>query len=152
MSEHEEMQDISQERFESFMQANRQSQNDNNQNMTQMLATMSALIRQNTAMISIMQQQAGAVNRSYNVMPDLTKSIDSFDGEQGPETAEKWLRQLEVSARLHSWSDAFCFQTAKMQLVEAAKYWLAAKPEVCDWPTFKYAFQKTFLFRKSKTE
>nr|CAI5835137.1 unnamed protein product [Callosobruchus analis] len=39
-----------------------------------------------------------------------------------------------------------------MQLVGAAKYWLAAKPEVCDWPTFKYAIQKTFLFRKSKTE
>ncbi|KAJ8943333.1 hypothetical protein NQ317_019503 [Molorchus minor] len=48
----------------------------------------------------------------------LSKSIDKFSGEQDSNQAKLWLNQLETTALLHNWPDAFIFLTAKSNLEE----------------------------------
>lgn len=88
-----------------------------------LMQTVQALIQQNTQILSMLslQQQAQQPRSSstipsgssdvmnFNVMPDLSKSIDKFDGEEGPSAAKAWLQQLESTASLHHWPDAFAY-------------------------------------------
>ncbi|KAK9685562.1 Zinc knuckle [Popillia japonica] len=104
------------------------------------------------------QQQTVRVNsnqdiKNFNIMPDLSKTIDKFNGEMGPVVAKTWLRQIESTSLLHSWPDAFAYETARSNLEGAAKYWLKGRySTVTDWHTFKNAFKKTFIYEKSKSE
>lgn len=74
--------------------------------MSQMLETITVClvqqIAQMMAMLSRSQATSGAENhngiQNYNVMPDLSKAIDEFDGEKGPVEAKEWLRQVYVYA------------------------------------------------------
>lgn len=96
-------------------------------------------------------QPADCNIKNFNVMPDLSKSIERFSGEKGSSEAKYWLQQLENMAILHSWPDAFTstLQTAKSQLESAAKYWFMARTmEITDWRKFKAAFTKTFILKK----
>jgi len=88
---------------------------------------------------------------SFNVMPDLSKSIDLYNGEQGPRSASIWLRQIQTTATLHQWPDVITFQTARTHLDGAAKHWFASRG-ITDWHSFKEAFHKSFIFETSKTE
>ncbi|KAK9711376.1 Retrotransposon gag protein [Popillia japonica] len=103
--------------------------------------------------------------RNFNIMPDLSKSIETFNAEKGPKDAADWLRRLETTGRLHSWPDlettgrlhswpeTIMFETARAHLVGAAKHWYQGRSkELKDWNDFKTAFKKTFLLEKSKTE
>lgn len=142
------------------------TQNMDVNNITQMMNAITALVQQNAQMVAMLQQnQTTSIARSstpattdsnirnYNVMPDLSKTIDDFNGEKGPGTAEAWLHQLQNTATLHSWPSAFTFQTACSHLVGAAKYWLQGRrTEVTDWNLFVPAFKRTFIFEKSKTD
>ncbi|KAJ8942850.1 hypothetical protein NQ314_009912 [Rhamnusium bicolor] len=85
-----------------------------------------------------------------NVNVNLSKSIENFNGEQGPSASEHCIKQLENTATLRSWPDAFTYETARTYLFGAAKFWLASKQiKVKDWHTFKRAFNKTFIFKRS---
>ncbi|KAK9693088.1 hypothetical protein QE152_g34437 [Popillia japonica] len=88
--------------------------------------------------------------RNFNIMPDLSKSIDNFAGEGSPKLAIKWLEQLKSTAALHSWLEPFTLQTARSHLVGAAKHWLEGKREFYDWNEFEQAFRKTFVFENKK--
>ncbi|KAF2893324.1 hypothetical protein ILUMI_12848 [Ignelater luminosus] len=67
---------------------------------------------------------AGVKNKipTFNIMPDLSKSIDCFNGERGPRTANNWMQQIQNTALLHHWPDKITFQTANSHLDEAAKH------------------------------
>ncbi|XP_023313143.1 uncharacterized protein LOC111693176 [Anoplophora glabripennis] len=134
----------------------------------QLMVTVQSVLQQNAAMLNMLQlsQQRNIVpeqqpvasatdeentTKNFNIMPDLSKTIDIFDGENGPVSANKWLKQIESAAVLHSWPAPFAFEAAKNSLKGAAKFWLDAK-DVNDWDSHKVAFKKTFIFAKNKTE
>lgn len=159
--------EYNEEQFENFYESemNQGSSNNinppSNINVNDMLATINALVQQNSTMLNLLQNNTVNSNNhavvgnpinSYHIMPDLSKSIQNFDGVQDPEFAEKWLKKLETTANLHAWPDAFTYQTATIHLVGPARYWLTSKPEIIDWFSFRHAFSKTFLFRSSKTQ
>ncbi|KAJ8928932.1 hypothetical protein NQ314_018431 [Rhamnusium bicolor] len=58
--------------------------------------------------------------KNFIIMPDLSRTIEKFSGEKDPIFARRWIAQLETTSRLHFWSDAFTFETARSSLVEAA--------------------------------
>lgn len=155
------MQGVSESDFDEFCTSVR-NEDDNNVELTgvsrsstnsidNMLGTITALLQQNATMLSMLQKNKEE-DVKYNVMPDLSKSIEDFSGDEGSSIAERWLKNLEITSKLHSWPDAFIYQTAKMHIVGSAKFWLSSKHEIRDWNSFKAAFSKTFIFKKSKTE
>lgn len=130
----------------------------------QLIQTVNALIQQNAQLLSMLnlhQPRPSSVSPSanssdvlnFNVMPDLSKSIDKFNGEEGPSSAISWLQQLENTAALHHWPEAFTLQTAKSHLTGAAKFWFSSRAAaITTFPQFKDAFSSTFVFPESKTE
>ncbi|KAJ8966653.1 hypothetical protein NQ314_003380 [Rhamnusium bicolor] len=131
-------------------------------NSAQFMDTITALLQQNSQMLKLLQINSSPDSartdtssdvKNYNVMPDLSKSIDNFNGEGDPHFAVAWLRQLKNTANLHSWPDAFTLQTAQCHLVGAAKYWLNGRSsEIINWSEFEAAFRKTFIFEESKND
>lgn len=124
--------------------------------MTQMLHAVTALVQQNAQVMAMLatsmsRSQTPASEASgiqnYNVMPDLSKTIDDFDGEKGPVEAEEWLRQVRNAAQLHNWPAAFTYQTARSHLVGAAKYWLKGRKDITNWEQLMAAFNKTHFFQ-----
>lgn len=88
----------------------------------------------------------------YHVMPDLSKSIGTFNGEFG-QVAETWIDKLKNTAMLNSWPDEFTLQTADMNLVGPAIDWYQAKrSELRTWQRFEQAFRKSFCVKQSLTE
>lgn len=138
-----------------------------------LMKTVEALIAQNNQLLSLLQisrqptttetatidnsaatvQNGNGAIKNFHIMPDLSKSIDKFNGEKGPLSAKLWLQQVETTASLHEWPEPFIFQTAKTHLEGAAKFWFVSKSEeITDWNAFKTAFKKTFTFEASKTD
>ncbi|KAF2886418.1 hypothetical protein ILUMI_19756 [Ignelater luminosus] len=75
----------------------------------------------------------------FHIMPDLSKSIENYDGEieKGPTAAKVWLEKL----------------SAKTHLIGAAKSWYNSNiPELNTWENFKYRFEKTFCMEASLTD
>lgn len=86
-------------------------------------------------------------------MPDLTKSIRDFTGRETPVEAKRWIKQIETSAYIHAWPEAFLYETATMHLKNAARSWCLSKNNsfAC-WEEFKLAFMSTFAPQVNKTE
>lgn len=154
------------EEFESFCQTQQESASQNAsepENTTSLHNLISGLLQQNAVMLNMLQQQQACYQipipkreneiLNYNIMPDLSKSIDYFDGEKGPAQASTWLKQIDTTATLHSWPEPFIFETARAHLKGAAHHWYLGKQDIIiNWTTFKEAFKKTFVFERSKTE
>ncbi|KAF2884669.1 hypothetical protein ILUMI_21504 [Ignelater luminosus] len=88
--------------------------------------------------------------RNFNVMPDLSKSINNFDGERDWDRAQNWLEKLKRTANTRPHVSAF--QTAQSHVYGATKYWLRGRSsEVTNWRTFEAAFIRTFIFEETKT-
>lgn len=127
------------------------------------MKTVTVLLQQNAQMLELLQQRltpqakAGISNpqetsRGFNVMPDLSKSIATFDGELGT-SAKDWLNQLESMALLHSWPEAIMVQTAISQLKVAAKSWYSVRSrQITNWQHFRSAFEKTFVFEPNEID
>ncbi|KAK9719122.1 hypothetical protein QE152_g22837 [Popillia japonica] len=127
---------VTQDDFERFTQDNAGEPNTNTHSSNQYADAIQALIAQNEKMLEMLQisqqnqQQTVRVNsnqdiKNLNIMPDLSKTIDKFAGEMGPAVATTWLQQIESTSLLHSWPDAFTYETARSNLESAAKYWLS---------------------------
>ena len=90
--------------------------------ITQLLAAMTALMQQNTALQqTVSKQQAQTLH--YSVLPDLSHNIGEFDGLEGASAAKVWLQQLESTATLHHWTEPIAFETARSRFTKAAKNW-----------------------------
>lgn len=163
-SQNEEHVVVREEDFENF-QRNFNEERSTNENMKDdqpqsskpdLMSAIMTLINQNTMLMNTMMQQQN-LNRStpqnYHVMPDLSKTIENFNGEDGPHQAQVWITKLETTATLHKWPEEFIFETARSHLIGAAKYWYEGRVEsIRNWTEFSRSFKKTFLFIKSKTE
>ncbi|KAK9728552.1 hypothetical protein QE152_g17919 [Popillia japonica] len=89
--------------------------------------------------------------KSYNVMPDFSKTISVFNGEDLSK-AKPWLNEIETTARLHDWPSAFMLETAKNHLTSAARHWYEArKADIGTWVTFRDEFKKTFIHERNLT-
>ncbi|XP_050514992.1 uncharacterized protein LOC126890180 [Diabrotica virgifera virgifera] len=142
-------------------QANSPGSNNNNVNPNpndNMVNLVNSLLQQNAQMLQMLQLQNSMSTISnpvpnFNIMPDLSKTIEKFNGEGDSSQAAVWLKQIESTAVLHNWPDAFIYQTAKSNLEGAAKFWFIGRnEEITDWSKFKTAFRKTFLFSQNKTD
>lgn len=111
-SQNEEHVVVREEDFENF-QRNFNEERSTNENMNDdqpqsskpdLMSAIMTLINQNTMLMNTMMQQQN-LNRStpqnYHVMPDLSKTIENFNGENGPHQAQVWITKLETTATLH---------------------------------------------------
>lgn len=86
-------------------------------------------------------------------MPDLSQTIGTFDSVSGPMDARLWIDQLETTARIHCWPEAFLYESAGLNLRGAARSWfLAMKGCFANWQQFRAAFKKTFIPEMSRAE
>lgn len=129
-----------------------------NVDVSQFMNTINNLMRQNSQMLSLLQinqpQASSSDNiKNFNIMPDLSKTIDNFSAEGDLKNADTWIRSLKNTAKLHSWPDAFIFQTAQSHLEGAAKCWFnGRRNNIEDWATFEKAFRKTFILEDSRND
>lgn len=54
--------------------------------------------------------------QNYQVMPDLSKNIQYFTGNESSSEAKDWLKNIESMCLLHHWPDNFALETARMHL------------------------------------
>lgn len=86
-------------------------------------------------------------------MPDLNKSIHSFDGEGSSHEAGAWLKSIDSIAVLHGWPDSFRLENARLHTKGPARFWLqACVDDLTTWEDFKIAFKKTFVGQTSTAE
>ncbi|CAB0029530.1 unnamed protein product [Trichogramma brassicae] len=93
-----------------------------------------------------------STSTAYHIVPDLSKDIRTFNGEESNAMAKEWLRGITSRQKLHHWPDSYAFETARSHLRGGARNWLERKPHVNDWPTFQAAFKKTFIGVDSLSE
>ena len=85
-------------------------------------------------------------NLNYNIMPDLTKQIEPFNGETSGLAAREWVKCISGMQRLHHWPDNFALEIARMQLKGGAKDWYRVyEHELYSWPLLRAAFYRTFV-------
>lgn len=108
-------------------------------------------------MQSLAPQVAGArtpnqSNMCYQVMPDLSKHIETYDGEGGGSKAYEWIRTLDGMRTLHNWPDSIALETARMHLTGGAKDWYRMHShEFNSWEAFQVGFRQTFTTYESRT-
>ncbi|CAB0033512.1 unnamed protein product [Trichogramma brassicae] len=89
---------------------------------------------------------AEASVQSYQVMPDLTKNIENFTGDESPAEAREWISNIQSMLLLHHWPEEFGLETARMHLVQGARDWFSARRRLVDtWSKFQEAFQTTYV-------
>lgn len=151
--------EINEQDFDSFARAklteimeNDGSERDKSEKtLNTVLETLAGVMNQNNELIKMMQ--VSGQNKNFTIIPDLSKNVSDFDGEQGHHEAELWLEQVENTARIHQWPDAFTYEKARMHLKGAARYWFDSRQgEIVSWVTFKEAFENTFLWKESMTD
>lgn len=120
-------------------QTSKQQQGQGQVDITEILHYSKFLLcQQNTALLLAVNVQNSVKN--YGVMPDLSKSINRFSGEDSDDP-KAWINTLESTANPHNWTSAFSFETARMHLVGASKHWFEGRQqELVGWTEFTKAF------------
>ncbi|CAB0036791.1 unnamed protein product [Trichogramma brassicae] len=93
-----------------------------------------------------------AATTAYHIVPDLSKDIRVFNGEESNAAAKEWLRGISSRRELHHWPDSYAYETARSHLRGGARHWLERKKNVSNWTSFKAAFTKTFIGVDSLTD
>lgn len=89
----------------------------------------------------------------FHVLPDLTKTIRTFDEELESGYAKDWLKDIERMVLLHRWPEAINLETARTHLVGAASAWYKGRrDEIRTWEEFVTKFKKTFMTETTLTE
>ncbi|OXU16221.1 hypothetical protein TSAR_011633, partial [Trichomalopsis sarcophagae] len=95
---------------------------------------------------------ASSTFQNYQVMPDLSKNIQNFTGNESSTAAKEWLSNIESMCLLHNWPDNFALETARMHLTLGARDWFATRKNlVSTWKDFKQTFRKTYVRNDSTT-
>lgn len=85
---------------------------------------------------------------TFHVMPDLSKNIEDFTGDDDSVRARDWIENLEAMQRLHKWPDEFLFEAARTHLKSGARDWERSRvTELKTWREFRAAFRETFIMR-----
>ena len=79
------------------------------------------MMQQNMKLTQQLMQRGNSHKKKFHVMPDFSKTIKHFYGENGSLEAKLWLEQIEAAACANSWPDAFILQTLKGHLDGGAR-------------------------------
>ncbi|KAJ8666396.1 hypothetical protein QAD02_008058 [Eretmocerus hayati] len=55
-----------------------------------------------------------AERRPVSLPPNVQTAIRDFEGIEGPEQADTWIRELEIMKNVNSWSDPVAFNVRKL--------------------------------------
>nr|CAD7443337.1 unnamed protein product [Timema bartmani] len=77
--------------------------------------------RDQTLFEMMRSQQHQIPELTYNIMPDLVKTIPHFDGESLGMNASEWLQIINTMAELHKWQNPFKLESARTHLIGAAQ-------------------------------
>ena len=87
----------------------------------------------------------------YRVMPDLSRNIESYDGDDGTK-AREWLLTIEGMRTMHNWPNNIALETARSHLKGGAKDWYRMRNQsLLTWQDFSEALRETFVIYESRT-
>jgi transposase InsO family protein len=90
--------------------------------------------------------------RSYHVVPDFSKSIRVFSGENLSDS-QTWLKGLSATAALHHWPDEYKLEAARTSLRGPAREWYEGRIDtIRTWADFEDAFRRTFVHETTHTQ
>lgn len=144
---------VPQSNFEQFYQSNANVTGGQATDVNAILSTMNTVMQQNAVLIQqLLRSQTAEQNiRNYNIMPDFSKSISNFSGEDLSQS-KYWLECLESTSVLHKWPEEFLLETARTHLVGAAFSWYQVKKDcIHTWKEFREEFQNTFIHNRNLT-
>ncbi|XP_046602593.1 uncharacterized protein LOC124296600 [Neodiprion lecontei] len=122
-----------------------------NQNREEAMAHLFAGLMLNQPR-SMPNQQLGPSIPSYHVIPDLSRNIETFSGENDGIRAKEWLQNLESMQQLHQWPRDYLLEAARMHLSDGAKDWFRCRArELKTWDAFREAFRQEFIFQDDLT-
>uniref|UniRef100_A0ABD2WDN4 Retrotransposon gag domain-containing protein n=1 Tax=Trichogramma kaykai TaxID=54128 RepID=A0ABD2WDN4_9HYME len=79
--------------------------------------------------------------QNFQVMPDLTKNIQNFTGNESVAEAREWLENIQSMCTLHHWPEEFALETVRMHLIQGARDWFLARRRILDtWTKFPDKF------------
>lgn len=143
---------VSAEDFHRFQEA-QQPPATNNVDVNQLLVTMQMMMQQNATMLQMLaaNQNHQENTRNYTVVPDFSKTIQTFSGED-LSVSRNWLDSVESAAMLHRWPAEFTLETARSKLTSAASHWYKARVNnILTWDNFKTEFTNTFIHENNLT-
>lgn len=112
---------------------------------------MNTLLQQNALLMQQLTVSAGM--RNYHILPDLSKTIKTFSGDETGPAAREWLESVKSAALLHNWPEAFTFETAHTHLMGASKHWFEGRRrEINNWRDFETSFSRTFIHTENLTQ
>jgi len=89
----------------------------------------------------------------YHVIPDLSKNIENFTGDEKGVRSKDWINNIESMRRIHKLPENFALETARMHLRGGARDWYRARAStLVSWKAFKLAFENTFIVPESTTD
>jgi len=80
----------------------------------------------------------------FRVLPDLDKTVGTFDGRESTHAAADWLASLEGIADENCWPFAYRIQFVRANVQRAARDWFVGRL-FADWSDFKRQFNATFV-------
>lgn len=82
---------------------------------------------------------------SYHVIPNLSRDIETFTGDEDGIRAREWIDNLETLRDLHKWPDDYLLAATPMHLGGGARDWFRNRVRSLNsWGTFRDAFSLTF--------
>jgi hypothetical protein len=98
------------------------------------------------------RESEAEATRSYHVVPDFSKSIRAFSGENLSDS-QTWLKGLSATAALHHWPDEYKLEAARTSLRGPAREWYEGRIDtIRTWADFEDAFRRTFVHETTHTQ
>ena len=86
-------------------------------------------------------------------LTDLRTAIRDFKGNEGPEQAAIWIKELDNLKTLNGWFEGVALNVGKARLKDGALKWLLTKLNtIVDFASFTAAFKATFTYKRSTSE
>jgi len=80
----------------------------------------------------------------YRVVPDLSRAMTTFTGDESPLQAEDWLEEIRGMTTLNRWPFEYVLQYVRMHLTGPAKDWFTGR-DFSDWKELERKFRLVFV-------
>jgi len=80
----------------------------------------------------------------YRVVPDLSRAMTTFAGDETPLQAEDWIEEIKGMTALNRWPFDYVLQYVRMHLTGPAKDWFAGR-DFSDWRELERKFRLVFV-------
>ncbi|KAH7979620.1 hypothetical protein HPB49_010198 [Dermacentor silvarum] len=83
---------------------------------------------------------------TFQVTPDLSQNISSFDGSDDAPAAREWIDNIRRMSTLPGWPVEYALETAKSRLLGAVKDWYRARSsQMKSWEEFEERSSRMFV-------